>query len=147
MSNQTEELRYWPRLGLYVTRADAEEYIAKAGGAGAVLDETIEEFTPASSSSPEVLRSELDRLFEAPFTEGEMTQENKAILAAISMEQDRVPRIKELMQEGMTKEEAKAQFDSEMDEFIRETLGLPSQTEAEREYQEKYEAIHGGEEE
>ena len=147
MTTQTEEVRYWNRLGLYVTRADAEEYIAKAGGAGAVLDETIEEFTPASSSSPEVLRSELDRLFEAPFEEGEMTQENQAILAAISIEQNRIPRIKELMAEGMSKDEAKAKFNTEMEAFMRGSLGLPDETDAEREYRNKYEEIHGGEEE
>lgn len=51
------------------------------------------------------------------------------------------------MAEGMTKDEAKAQFNNEMDLFIRETLGLPDETEAEREYRNKYEEIHGGEEE
>jgi len=147
MTTQQDEVRYWPRLGLYVSRSDAEEYISKSGGAGAVLDETVEEFTPATSVSPDALRLEVERLFEAPFEKAELSNENQAILAAISMEQNRVPRIKELMAEGMTKDEAKAQFNNEMDLFIRETLGLPDETEAEREYRNKYEEIHGGEEE
>ena len=76
-----------------------------------------------------------------------MTQENQAILAAISMEQNRIPRIKELMAEGMSKDEAKAKFNTEMEAFMRGSLGLPDETDAEREYRNKYEEIHGGEEE
>jgi hypothetical protein len=141
------EIRYWPRIGLYVSRTDAEEYIAKSGGAGSILDETIEEFTPMSTVSPEALRSEVHSLFEEPFSQGELSSENRAILGAISMERNRIPRIKELMADGMEKVEAKAIFDQELDEYVRLTLGLPDETDAEREYRLKYEDIHGGEEE
>ena len=145
--NAHEELRYWPRIGLYINKADAEEYISKTGQGGAVLDEDVEEFTPVSVASPETLRREIEELFEKPFEEGEISNENKAILAAISMEQNRVPRIKELIADGMTRDEAKEQFSHELDEFVRESLGLPDETESEKEYREKYEEIHGGEEE
>jgi len=145
--NAHEELRYWPRIGLYINKADAEEYISKTGQGGAVLDEDVEEFTPVSVLSPDALRREIEELFEKPFEEGEISNENKAILAAISMEQNRVPRIKELIADGMTRDEAKEQFSRELDEFVRESLGLPDETESEKEYRERYEAIHGGEEE
>ena len=46
------EIRYWPRIGLYVSRSDAEEYISKVGGHGAILDEAIEEFNQADGLNP-----------------------------------------------------------------------------------------------
>tara|TARA_R110000803_G_scaffold24658_3_gene59274 strand:- start:1529 stop:1963 length:435 start_codon:yes stop_codon:yes gene_type:complete len=142
-----KEIRYWPRIGLYVSKTDAEEYISKSGGAGAVLDEEIEEFTPMQTTSPEALRFEIDALFEEPFEHGELSTENKAIIGAISMERSRISRIKELMVDGLSKVEAKATFEQELDEFVRQTLGLPDETNAEREYRIKYDEIHGGEEE
>ena len=131
-------VRYWPRLGLYVSKTDAEEYISKAGSAGAVLDDDVEEFVPAGATSQDALREELAALFEAPFERHEISNENRAILVAIQMEKNRVTRVKEMMAEGMTKEDAKAAFDQELDYFVRESLGLPDETEAEREYREKY---------
>ena len=141
-----EEVRFWNRLGMYVTRADAEEYISKSGGAGAVLDEDVEEFTPATSVSPEALRVEIEEIFNKPFESGEMSNENLAILSAINMEQNRIPRIKELMAEGMSRDEAKQEFEKELGSLVRETLGLPTETDAEREYKQKYDEIHGEEE-
>ncbi len=40
----TEETRYWPRVGLYVTRKTAKEFISRMGNSGKVLDDDIEEF-------------------------------------------------------------------------------------------------------
>ena len=141
-----EEVRFWNRLGMYVTRADAEEYISKSGGAGAVLDEDVEEFAPATSVSPEALRVEIEEIFNKPFESGEMSNENLAILSAINMEKNRIPRIKELMAEGMSRDEAKQEFEKELGSLVRETLGLPTETDAEREYKQKYDEIHGEEE-
>lgn len=141
-----EEIRFWKRLGLYVTRADAEEYISKSGGAGSILDEDIEEFTPATSVSPETLRIEIEEIFNKPFEQGEMSNENLAILSAIEMEKNRVSRIKELMAEGMSREDAKQQFETELGSLVRDSLGLPDETEAEREFKEKYDENHGEEE-
>ena len=62
------------------------------------------------------------------------------------MEKNRIPRIKELMAEGMSRDEAKQEFEKELGSLVRETLGLPDETEAEREYKEKYDEIHGEEE-
>ena len=149
--NDDPGVRYWPRLGLYVTKTDAEEYITKSGSAGAVLDDEVEEFVPAGAASQDALRAEVGLLFDGPFERHEISNENRAILAAITMEKSRVKRVKEMMAEGMTKDEAKATFDQELDYFVREALGLPDETEAEREYRERAEAdmqeIGTGEEE
>jgi hypothetical protein len=109
-----QELRYWDRLGMYVSRTDAEDFISKAGATGAVLDEDLEEFTPRSGIS---------------------------ILAALEMEKTRPARVKELKAEGHTTEEAKEIFKQELDAFVRESLGLPEETEQEREYRERAKEI------
>tara|TARA_R110002020_G_scaffold424224_1_gene633407 strand:- start:1113 stop:1574 length:462 start_codon:yes stop_codon:yes gene_type:complete len=140
-------VRFWPRLGLYISKIDAEEYISKTTtGTGAVLDEVVEEFSPSISISPEALRVEIDALFENPFEEGKMSDENQAIIAALTMEKQRIPRIKELMAEGMDKVEAKKTFDGELDIFVREALGLPEETEQETEYRLRALAIREGKE-
>ena len=110
------------------------------------LDEDIEEFTPATSVSPEALRIEIEEIFNKPFEQGEMSSENLAILSAIDMEKNRVSRIKELMAEGMSREDAKQQFETELGSLVRDSLGLPDETEAEREFKEKYDENHGEEE-
>lgn len=138
------EMRYWPRLGLYVTRVDAEEYISKAGGAGSLLDETMEEFVPTSPVSAETLRYEVEEIFSKPFVHVEVSSENNAILAALEMEKTRPARVKELKAEGHTTEEAKEIFRQELDDFVREALGLPDETEQEKEYRERALAIQDG---
>ncbi len=145
--NNEPGVRFWPRLGLYISKIDAEEYISKTtNGTGAVLDEVVEEFSPATSVSPEPLRAELNELFENPFEEGKMSNENQVIIAALTMEQQRIPRIKELMADGMDKNEAKEIFDRELDVFVRDALGLPEETEQETEYRLKAKAIRDGNE-
>ncbi len=145
--NNEPGVRFWPRLGLYISKIDAEEYISKTTtGTGAVLDDVVEEFSPATSVSPEALRAELNELFENPFEEGKMSNENQAIIAALTMEQQRIPRIKELMADGMEKAEAKEIFDRELDVFVRDALGLPEETEQETEYRLKAKAIRDGDE-
>ena len=62
------------------------------------------------------------------------------------MEKQRIPRIKELMAEGMDKVEAKKTFDGELDIFVREALGLPEETEQETEYRLRALAIREGKE-
>tara|TARA_R110000824_G_scaffold173507_2_gene351624 strand:+ start:2598 stop:3059 length:462 start_codon:yes stop_codon:yes gene_type:complete len=145
--NNEPGVRFWPRLGLYISKIDAEEYISKTNtGTGAVLDEIVEEFSPATSVSPEALRAEVTELFETPFEEGKMSNENQAIIAALSMEQQRIPRIKELMAEGMDKVDAKEIFDNELSVFVRDALGLPTETEQETEYRLRALSIREGNE-
>tara|TARA_B110000444_G_C18837796_1_gene597076 strand:- start:1004 stop:1462 length:459 start_codon:yes stop_codon:yes gene_type:complete len=139
-----QELRYWDRLGFYVTRADADDFINKAGNIGAVLDEDLEEFTPRSGVSQEMLKKEIDELFEKPFVSVALSSENNSILLALEFEKTRPARVKELKKEGHTTEEAKEIFKQELDNIVRESLGLPDETPQEKEYRERAIAIQEG---
>ncbi|MCK5223503.1 hypothetical protein KAR04_01945 [Candidatus Calescamantes bacterium] len=137
------EMRYWPRLGIYVTRADAEAYISKVGGQHTYADDDLEEFVPAPTHNPEALTVEVNHLFENPPLEApEPSEEIKTMLAVIQFEEQRVPLIKKwIKEEGMDKQEAKDRFQAEMDAMVRDALGLPEETEQEIEYREKAAAI------
>ncbi len=139
-----QELRYWDRLGFYVTRAVAVDFINKAGNIGAVLDEDLEEFTPRSGVSQDSLRKEVNLLFEKPFVEVSLSSENNAILIALEFEKTRPARVKELKKEGFTTEEAKEMFKQELDNLVRDSLGLPDETAMEKEYRERAIAIQEG---
>jgi hypothetical protein len=60
------------------------------------------------------------------------------------MEKTRPARVKELKQEGHTTDEAKEIFKQELDVFVRQTLGLPNETEQETVYRERALAIQDG---
>ena len=132
-------MRYWPRLGIYVTKVDAESYIAKVGTGHTHLDEDIEEFVPTSSPEPDALRVEVQQLFDNPPVEApEPSEEVKQMLKVIQFEENRVATIKTwIKEEGMDKQEAKDRFQKEMDLMVREALGLPEETEQEIEYRER----------
>ena len=66
MSSAAEETRFWPRVGLYVTRASAAEFIERMGGSGHTLDEDLEEFVSPSIPDPTLLAKEVDTLFKEP---------------------------------------------------------------------------------
>jgi len=70
------EKRYWDRVGMYVTRKFAEEWIQKMGESrptgGKHLDEDIEEFVVAGSATPVELRDEIKTIFEQPFEQVEL---------------------------------------------------------------------------
>ena len=131
------EIRYWPRIGLYVSRSDAEEYISKVGGHGAILDECIEEFVPSKTVAPEALREEVENLFEHPYEKVPLSEESNVILTIVEFEQNRVKNIKELMKDGMTKDEAKLDYQEKMDKMVRDALGLPEETEQEQGHREE----------
>jgi len=132
-------MRYWPRLGIYVTKVDAESYIAKVGTGHTHLDDDIEEFVPTSSPEPDALRVEVQQLFDNPPVEApEPSEEIQMMLKVIQFEENRVALIKKWIKEdGMDKQEAKDRFQAEMDLMVREALGLPEETEQEREYRER----------
>jgi len=116
-------MRYWPRLGIYVTRADAQAYISKVGGQHTYADDDLEEFVPAPSQNPEALTIEVEHLFENPPTEAPApSAEILQMIAVIEFEEQRVPQ-------------------AEMDVMVRDALGLPEETEQEIEYREKAAAI------
>ena len=132
-------MRYWPRLGIYVTKVDAESYIAKVGTGHTHLDEDLEEFVPTSSPEPDALRVEVQQLFDNPPVEAPApSEEIQMMLKVIEFEENRVALIKKWIKEdGMEKQEAKDRFQAEMDLMVREALGLPEETEQEIEYRER----------
>ena len=132
-------MRYWPRLGIYVTKVDAESYIAKVGTGHTHLDEDLEEFVPTSSPEPDALRVEVQQLFDNPPVEAPApSEEIQTMLKVIEFEENRVALIKKWIKEdGMDKQEAKDRFQAEMDLMVREALGLPKETEQEIEYRER----------
>ncbi len=132
-------MRYWPRLGIYVNKVDAESYIAKVGTGHTHLDDDIEEFVPTSSPEPNALRVEIEQLFAKPPVEApEPSDEVKLMLKVIEFEQNRVATIKNWIKEdGMDKKEAKDLYQSQMDAMVRDALGLPEETEQETEYRER----------
>ena len=136
-------MRYWPRLGIYVTKVDAESYIAKVGTGHSHLDDDIEEFVPVSSPEPDALRIEVETLFNNPPTDAPApSEEIKQMLAVIEFEENRVATIKKWIKEdGMEKQDAKDRFQAEMDAMVREALGLPDETEQEKEYRLRAKAV------
>ncbi len=132
-------MRYWPRLGIYVTKVDAESYIAKVGTGHTHLDEDIEEFVPTSSPEPVALRVEVQQLFDnPPLVAPAPSEEIQMMLKVILFDVNRVALIKKWIKEdGMDKQEAKDRFQKEMDLMVREALGLPEETEQEIEYRER----------
>ncbi len=131
-----QEMRYWPRLGIYVTRIDAESYCSKVGGQHTHLDDDIEEFVPVSTHDEAAMRAEVEMLFENPPLEAPPLSEDIALmLKTIEFEESRVATIKKWIKEdGMEKQDAKDRFQAEMDAMVREALGLPDETEQEKEY-------------
>ncbi len=138
-----EQMRYWPRLGIFVTRANAEAYIGKVGGTHTYADDDLEEFVPAPTLSPEALSVEVQELFDNPPIDAPLpSEEIKTILKVLEFEEQRVPLIKKWIKEdGMDKQDAKDRFQIEMDAMVREALGLPDETDQEREHREKALAI------
>jgi len=125
-----DNVRYWARVGMYVTRDFAEEWIEKIGETdartGRYLDDDIEEYIDSPVPSPGSLKREVDSLFEEPFEEVELPDDIKAIMVAEEMQRNRVSRIKELKGEGYSLEESKEMFQQEMDDAVCEILGVES---------------------
>ena len=138
-----EEMRYWPRLGIYVTRTDAESYCSKVGGQHTHLDDDLEEFVPVATHDEKALLTEVATLFDNPPVEAPpMADDIQIMLKAIEFEENRVATIKKWIKEdGMDKQEAKDRFQKEMDLLVREALDLPEETEQEREYRERAKAV------
>lgn len=138
-----QEMRYWPRLGIYVTRIDAESYCSKVGGQHTHLDDDIEEFVPVSTHDEAAMRAEVEMLFENPPLDAPPLSEDIALmLKTIEFEENRVATIKKWIKEdGMEKQDAKDRFQAEMDKMVREALGLPDETEQEKEYRLRAKAV------
>ena len=117
-------MRYWPRLGIYVTRTDAESYCSKVGGQHTHLDDDIEEFVPVRTHDEAAMRAEVATLFDNPPLEAPpLADDIQIMLRAIEFEESRVATIKKWIKEdGMDKQEAKDRFQKEMDALVRDHL-------------------------
>lgn len=126
--SDNDNVRYWNRVGMYITREFAEEWIEKLGSSdtrtGRYLDDDIEEYIDSPIPSPGSLKREVNNLFEEPFKEVDLPNDIKAIVVAEEMQRNRISRIKELKAEGYSLEESKEMFQQEMDEAVCEILGV-----------------------
>ena len=125
----TEEIRYWERLGVYVSRQFAEEYIERSqdsGITGEYLDGDLEEFQGMTSVSPMTLQREVNEIFSKPFEEVELPPETKAMMELIRMENEKSKIVKAYKAEGMTLEGAKLKYQEDVDSIVAEALGIES---------------------
>lgn len=133
----SDNVRYWDRVGMYVTREFAEEWIERAtpsdGRTGRYLDDDVEEYVTPTIISGSEMRREVDELFSKPFEQVELPPETQAILAVAEMEGNRISRIKELKAEGYTLQEAKEKVDQEISDAVAEILGVDVEDYVERE--------------
>ena len=125
----TENVRYWERVGMYVTEDFAQEWIKRLGDAessdhGKYLDSETEEYVPRQLPTESELKREVKDLFEGEFEEVELPAETRAIVLAQEMEKNKVQRIKELKASGMELQDAKDKYQEELDLVITDTLGL-----------------------
>jgi len=123
----SEEVRYWPRLGIYVTRKFAEEYIERSqetGITGEYLDNDIEEFQQLTTVSPLTLEREVEELFQTPFEKVELPAETRIMFQLIDMEKQKASIIKKYKAEGMTLEDAKERYNAELDSLVSSALGI-----------------------
>lgn len=132
-SSLQEETRYWERVGMYVTREFADQWIERIGVRGQVLDDDLEEFNAISLPDADLLRREITALFDSPPNTGELAPENQAILALMDFERQRKDFIRErrqmLIDDGFDGSEAltqaKQDYDDAKEELVRGALGLP----------------------
>ena len=118
----TSEMRSWERVGLYVDRKMADEFIERMVGHGSVLDEDLEEFVTQTVPDAKFLQNEVQALFEAPLEEQELSTDNQAILDLMTFEGNRKQFIKDLKAEGKTLEEAKEAYKDALDEKVKAAM-------------------------
>ncbi len=120
--------RYWNRVGMYVTKDFAEEWIEKMSQGdstrGKMLDEDIEEYVVPLAPSASTLRDEIETLFSQPFETVELPSSTQAILTVAELEKNRVKRIKALKAEGYDLQEAKDKVQSEINLKVAEIIGI-----------------------
>jgi hypothetical protein len=122
MSSSAEETRYWPRVGLYVTRRSAAEFIERMGGTGHALDEDLEEFVSPSMPDPKSLGNEIEDLFANPYVTHDLSIENMSILNLMQFESEKKKFILEKKGEGMTLDEAKEAYKTELHQIVFDSL-------------------------
>ena len=122
MPQDTETMRFWPRVGLYVDRQMAEEFIERMVGHGSVLDDDLDEFVQPSIPDAMFLQNEVDGLFSNPFEDMPLDEANQAILDLMTFEGNRKDYIKSKKAEGMTLEDAKEDYKLALDLKVKAAL-------------------------
>lgn len=123
------ERRFWHRVGLTVTKAQAIEWVDKVSAgppAGEYLVDDVDEFAQVTAPTSSTLREEIEDLFNNPAEDVvvELDPINKAIVEALAMEQNKLNRLRSLIAEGYTKAEAKEIYEKEMGLFIADALNI-----------------------
>ena len=127
-----EETRYWERVGMYVTRQFADQWIERIGVRGQVLDDDLEEFNAIALPDADLLRREINGLFNAAPNLGNVSVENQAILALMDFERQRKNFIRErrqmLLDDGLEPSKAlttaKEDYDVAKEGLVRDALGI-----------------------
>jgi|TARA_R110002020_G_scaffold7065_6_gene29850 hypothetical protein len=122
MPADTENTRFWPRVGLYVDKTMAEEFIERMVGHGSVLDNELDEFVQPTIPDAMFLQNEVDDLFEHPFEEQPLDEANQAILDLMTFEGNRKDYIKAKKAEGMSLEDAKEDYKQALDLKVKAAL-------------------------
>ncbi len=122
-----EETRYWPRVGLYVTRKTANEFISRMGKTGNVLDDDLEESVQTGTPDPLYLTAEVEELFNSENESQDITPDNKAILELMQFESKKKEFILQNKGDGMTLQEAKEAYKVELDKKVFNALPESSQ--------------------
>jgi len=122
------EMRYWPRVGMKVTKDTAEQFISRIvdSVAGSKLDEDLEEFTTISTMTAAELAVEIEHLFAGDYQEPafEMDETNLAILELMTYESRRKQIILEHKAAGLTLEEAKEAYEEGKRQLVRQELNI-----------------------
>ena len=125
-----DNVRYWDRVGMYVTKEFAEEWIERVNShegdsAGRYLADDIDEYEDSTvGASAGQLRREIEKLFEEDFKQVELPPSTRAIIVAAEMDKNKKNRLREMMAEGMEKQEAKLKVQEEIDDAVSEILGI-----------------------
>jgi hypothetical protein len=135
--SSSDETRFWPRVGLYVTRKSAAEFIERMGGTGHSLDEDMEEFVSPGVPDPKSLGSEIDELFAKPYESQNISTENMAILNLMQFESDKKKYIMEKKGEGMTLDEAKDAYKQELHQIVFDSLPEEAQERVRKQLEER----------
>jgi len=130
-----EEVRYWPRIGMKVSRQTADQFLSKLSGGdvGSILDEDLDEFVAVVPVTQHELNAELDILFTNPPIEEEVVFDelNQAILELMTFESNRKQFLLDRKSEGMDMDEAKTAYETAKGVLVKKHL--PDSGESEEE--------------
>ena len=133
----SQETRYWDRVGMYVTREFADEWVEKLksnadGTRGKYLDDDVEEYVAPQMGSTMTIRQEVEQLFDQRYESVNLPDSTQAILLVAEMERNKIKEIKQLKSEGYSLEEAKEMVASKINQAVAEIMGIDLEDYVER---------------